>query len=98
MKCVEKRTGKGYEIQFYSNAGNYSFVAQCEDLIEVAFCLIRLTNSNISTENNPTVFKNGERIDFTLLNKMEEEHTAFLEECRRIEEESWEDSQLIHNI
>jgi hypothetical protein len=61
MKHYESRKDVGYEIQFYNSKGDYLRVTQCENLEEVAKCLIKYCNGNLKA-NLPTVHYNGELI------------------------------------
>lgn len=65
MKAIEKRTNKGYEIQFYDNDGNNGMVMHCDTIEELAQYLARCCwGNNLADWKNrmlPTVWKDGEK-------------------------------------
>lgn len=63
MTKYNTRKDVGYEIQLYDNKGNNEVVYGCEDLTEVAECLISICNSR-AKGNFPTVWLDGNLVRF----------------------------------
>ena len=62
IKDLDKREGKGFEVQWYNNLGNASHVVQCDTVEELAQYLSRcLWGSAKGFKNNPTIWHNGKR-------------------------------------
>ena len=58
MTIYNVRKNEGYEVQFYDRHGNHTHVCQCDNLEEVAKCLIRHCNGNLKG-NFPTISLDG---------------------------------------
>lgn len=62
MKNLNKREGKGFEVQWYTDEGDKSWVKQCDTVEELAQYLSRcMWGSAKGFKNNPTVWHNGKR-------------------------------------
>lgn len=59
---LDKREGKGFEVQWYNKDGDECRVTQCSTAEELAQYLSRcLWGSIKGFDNNPTVWHNGKR-------------------------------------
>lgn len=62
IEKIEKREGKGFEIQFYDDAtGNNSFVVRVDTAEELAQYLARCCWGHSIGKNPPSIWKNGEK-------------------------------------
>jgi len=61
MRELEKMEGKKFEVQWYTDEGDYSWVMQIDTIEELAQYLARCCWGTMRFRNNPTVWKDGER-------------------------------------
>ena len=59
---IEKRSNKGFEVQYYNDNGDNADVVRCDTVEELAQYLSRsLWGSIKGFKNNPSVWHNGKR-------------------------------------
>lgn len=56
MTRYRERQNKGYEVQWYDEYGNYSWVIACDNVGELAQHLARSCWGEMKFQNNPTVY------------------------------------------
>lgn len=65
MKMIDKRTNKGFEVQFYTSKGDNGKVMHCDTIEELAQYLARCCWGNNLADwehrNLPTIWKDGEK-------------------------------------
>lgn len=62
IKDLDKREGKGFEVQWYDDNGDNARVVQCDTVEELAQYLSRCMWGSVrGFKNNPTVWHNGKR-------------------------------------
>ena len=60
MKAIDKRTNKGYEVQFYDNDGNNGMVMHCDTIEELAQYLARCCwGNNLADWKTETCRRSG---------------------------------------
>lgn len=60
-RTLEAREGKGFEIQWYDDKGDYSHVTQVDTIEELAMVLSRSCWGSVRWGNNPTIYYNGKK-------------------------------------